>query len=251
MSPVEALRQNVSETFIALALAVENTEVSRTPHYWLCRNSLHHPLANFAIHLDVTEESLGTLLQYARSYPHFRIYVLPGDSPGDLAARLVQRGLSMVSLLIGMHLNAPPVNPPPVARLARPDELPEVSEFIVQNFFWNSPEPFRYAIREALTKAQAVPHHFYVSTVEDQIVAAGTLTYTDGVAGLYNVCVHPRHRNRGLGSALVRQLSALATQEHRPLVLLCEPELRIWYQSLGFEEIGESRAFVGFSPTEP
>ncbi len=249
MNPVEALRQNVSETFLALATALEKTEVLRTPHYWVCSNPINHPLANFAIHLDVNEESLRELLSRAQKEQNFRIYVLPGDSPDDLVPRLTRQGLSTVSLLVGMYLRTPPANPPPVARLARPDELLEVCEFIVQNFFWHTPRTLRHVIRDALAKARDVPHHFYISTIENQIVAVGTLTFTEGTAGLYNVCVHPRHRNRGLGSALVRQLSALATQNHYPLVLLCEPDLRIWYQSLGFEVIGESRAFV-WGPTQ-
>lgn len=248
MNPVSALRMNASETFLALALAVKNTEVIRTPHYWVCTNPLNHPIANFAIHLDVTEEGLQQLLLRARRTQNFRIYVLPGDTPEGLKNLLIQQGLSLASSMVGMYLHTPPTAPPPVARLAFPDELPGVSAFIVQNFFWDSPKVVRQAFQSALVNARAVPHEFYVSAVGNQIVAVGTLTFSNGVAGLYNVCVHPHHRNRGLGSALVRQLSDIATQKNCPLVLLCEPELKVWYQSLGFEEIGESQAFSWFNP---
>jgi len=57
---------------------------------------------------------------------------------------------------------------------------------------------------------------------------------TDGVrcATIFDVCVAPSHRGRGIGKALVRSLNEGLPGQF--IALICDPELRRFYEDVGF-----------------
>jgi predicted N-acetyltransferase YhbS len=62
--------------------------------------------------------------------------------------------------------------------------------------------------------------------------------------GLFNLCVRPELRRKGLGAKLVRAVQAAASATGKPVVLQCEPDLAPWYKTLGFEPVGTVEALT-------
>ncbi|MCH8274801.1 MAG: GNAT family N-acetyltransferase [Armatimonadetes bacterium] len=244
MTGAQALRHNVSETYLALAGGIPDTHIVRSPAYWLCTSSFEHPIANLAVRLDLSPRDADELAHEARENPVLRIYVLPEDEPPHLRDMLRERNLADVHRLTGMVLEQAPTKAEEVARRAEGPALDRAIRFIIDNFFWSTPGGTRDRLVEAVRSAVGVPHEFYVIEDDAGVLSAATLTLTGEVAGLYNVCVRPAERGRGIGSKVVLQLASAVRRRGLHLVLQCEPSLAAWYGGLGFESVGEAGVFV-------
>ncbi|RYG19603.1 N-acetyltransferase [bacterium] len=113
-----------------------------------------------------------------------------------------------------------------------PDERLEVGQFISEAFFSREPVAIRGAMANALAQAPSLTVHSHI--VKDRPVAAVTLARDADILGIYNLCVAPKQRGKGIGSALVRWCLAEAAAENRPACLQCLPTLEPWYLGLGF-----------------
>lgn len=90
-------------------------------------------------------------------------------------------------------------------------------------------------------------YHCYVIEAATGIVGYGILSIGAGESHVLNLCIHPRHRRRGLGRALLRFLMAKARASRVDCVLLevrpsNEAAIRL-YRSLGFNEVGLRKGY--------
>lgn len=76
----------------------------------------------------------------------------------------------------------------------------------------------------------------------DTLVGAGR-ALADGLdcAYLADVAVHPDHQGRGLGTAIIRRLVALA-DGHRKIILYANPGTEAFYAKLGFLRMNTAMA---------
>ncbi len=244
MTTAEAIRLNVCETYLALGGLAPEAMVEKRPDRWQCLSPFCHPIANFAAHFDISDMGVAQIAAIAKGVPHFRAYVTPGDSPRNLGELLEARGLSAKYRLTGMEATVYATSAPTVlCRALDGDSIRETARFMVDTFFWRSPESLRKPLVQLLKKSAANGHEFYFAG-SDSIEAAATLSITGGIAGLYNLCVRPDCRSKGIGSDMVRQLSNICLQRAHRLVLQCDGALAPWYGGLGFSEGAQLVAYA-------
>lgn len=248
---LEALRNNFAETMIGLARGAPKVRIFKRDGYWMSRSPFEHPIANFAVRLDVNRQEINTLVRMAKRNPFFRIYVMPRDNPAEIENEFESRGLVSSFRIVGMALEEPPRSVDMLARVAMREEREEIFRFIVEHFFWKSPRSIQTMLLRVMSRAKTPYHEMYVVRDRRGISAAGGLIVTGDTAGLYNICVRNDLRGKGLGSELVRQMSWLAASRGLKVVLQCEQDLENWYFSLGFATLGEITAYssVAFKET--
>ncbi len=82
----------------------------------------------------------------------------------------------------------------------------------------------------------------WVGLEGDHLLAYGILSVAAGESHLLNLCVHPGHRGRGLGRAMLAQLLRLAARHGAELVFLEVRRSNVvaggLYDQLGFSEAG-------------
>jgi GNAT superfamily N-acetyltransferase len=85
---------------------------------------------------------------------------------------------------------------------------------------------------------------FAVEQGGEMLATASLWAFTD-VAGIYSVATTERARGRGLASAVLRQMMAVAAAEgHEWAVLRTYGDLQAFYERLGFELVGRLGRFV-------
>ncbi|HWP30771.1 MAG TPA: GNAT family N-acetyltransferase [Fimbriimonadales bacterium] len=240
---LEALRNNFAETMIGLARGAPRVRITKRDGYWMSRSPFEHPIANFAVRLDLNQQEIKTLVRMATKNPSFRIYVMPRDNPAEIGKEFESWGLVPSFRIVGMALERPPLFADSLARLAMREEREEILRFIVEHFFWKSPRSIKTMLFQVMSKAKAHGHEMYVVRDEKGIVAVASIVVAGDTAGLYNICVRNDMRGKGLGSELVRQLSWLGASRGLKVVLQCEKDLENWYFSLGFTTLGEIKAY--------
>lgn len=246
MTDAELARDNIAEAFLTFASAAPKARIARSEHYWQSTSSFKHPLANFAIRLNLQDHHIDDLVEKARAHSFFRVHVITGDSPPTLLGLFESKGLTEASHMKLMISRAAGLADPRVQELP-PQDARQVAEFTVEQFFWTAQAQIRQRVTElAYAMARDPRQTTYAIYGESGIQAAASVFYTDAVAGLYNVCVHPSSRGRGLGSAIVQHACHQAAFRREKIVLQCGESLVGWYQVLGFREAGES--FVLCSP---
>lgn len=235
-------RENLVHTYLRLGEKVPQAEVERRFGVTSCRSRLNLPFGNFA--LDIRTEEPDACLSYlgrlARETTSFRVFSLPDDEPPDFALRLERAGFRPSLRLAQMAADGREGAPAEEAGRARePLERWFVSQFMVRQFFWRS----HRELQEQIVAVTAASEHelWYVGDVRHPI-AAVMVTRTPGTLGLYNLCVAPEHRRRGIGGRLVELVRSAAAREGRVVALQCEPGLVPWYEMRGFCVMGK----IGF-----
>jgi len=90
--------------------------------------------------------------------------------------------------------------------------------------------------------------HHYLAYFQDHPGAAATMTYTDGIAGVWNVGTRRMFRRRGLAQALMtRMLSDAAAAGYGCSALLASNQGRPLYHKLGYETVAQAM-YMGVSP---
>jgi hypothetical protein len=120
-------------------------------------------------------------------------------------------------------------------------ERRHVAGFMARQFFSRMPKQGRDAIAEATA---AGSHTLWTVGPPRSPEAAVMLVEQSGAVGLFNLCVRPDLRRKGLGAGIVRAVQRSAAGLGRPVVLQCEPELAPWYARLGFEPVGTVEALT-------
>lgn len=239
----EAVRKNAICTYLALARHAPGSNIVRTPAYTLVSSLFDHPIAHFAADLDLDDASLEELVAIARKSGSFRIHVFPEDKPPDLSARLAQSGLSEIYSLVALEHRTRLDGRPTEAKKADRQQLEDVVRFVISSFFWTSSVSTREALSEIMLAATEDWGEHYFVRMEGEIAAAATLIVTDNIAGIYNVCVKPDFRERGLGSMLISDLVAVSRSRGLQPTLQSDLELVSWYERLGFVPVSRINVF--------
>jgi predicted N-acetyltransferase YhbS len=106
--------------------------------------------------------------------------------------------------------------------------------------------------RQGIAAATAAsPHTIWVVGDGRDPTAAVMLVEQPEAVGLFNLCVAPESRGKGLGADLVRAVQSAASRTGRTVVLQCDDELAGWYSNLDFERVGSIGAFtLAQAPTD-
>ena len=84
----------------------------------------------------------------------------------------------------------------------------------------------------------------FVGYRNGEAVATSALVLSDGVAGIYNVAVLPRHRGRGFAEAMTRQAVQAAGSEAKEIILQATSLGFRMYQKMGFRDVTRILVYV-------
>jgi N-acetylglutamate synthase-like GNAT family acetyltransferase len=227
------VRENLLATYLAIGRTFPGAVVRDTDAFTLLLSDLNHPSGNFAARLSLDPWSAADLRRLAASRDSFQVVALSEDAPEHLTELLRRAGFKVVHRLVSMIAHPREAKPEVgMAYCTEPEERLEAGRFIAEAFFSREPVPIRQAMAEAVANAPSLAVHSHIA--RERIVAAVTLSREADILGIYNLCVAPPQRGKGLGSAIVRWCLAQAAQEGRPACLQCTPALEPWYAHLGF-----------------
>ncbi len=228
--------QNLLQTYLRLGLATPGAIWEREEGFDLCLGDLDHPICNFAAGLNLDPWSARRLVTIAESRPSFNVYASPGDGPEYLDELLVRAGFCHAYRLVQLVAEPPEEDSFETMDECTVGDRDAISRFMVDQFFSQRPISFRTAIAEATARATGVELYFVRD--RSRIVAALMLSQAGGMLGVYNLCVAPASRGRGIGSSVVRWALGEARRRGMMATMQCEPHLETWYGSLGFQRSG-------------
>jgi len=236
--------ENVMQTYLNLGLQAPGASVHRVNGATACLGEAELAICNFAISIDSDDpdQTIARLQQWSLDFPSFRVFTLPGDKPVDFKERLGKAGFFRAHRLTQMCCTPRDLRPHlPITEAVAPDERLMVSRFMIDQFFWR----WSAEIREIVSLATAnTDHSLFYSGDLDCPVAGVMLVRTDGILGLYNLCVAQVHRNLGIGASVVGAVQNLAATQNLPITLQCDSALVGWYSNLGFEISGFLDTFL-------
>lgn len=231
--------EEMCATYRALGLASEGAQSVDWDGVEVICGELPHAISNFAMARHVSPGMAQRLVQQTLRRPSFVVYLFADtDDPSHTA--LQSAGFERVSTLAVMALEGAP--PPPRTRL--PEVHPEraespaaerdIARFMMRVFF----PRHRDEVREVVSKvtAGAKLDLYQIRGARQAPVAAVMLARRPSVIGLYNLCVEPALRGKGLGAAIVYWV---ISQAHGlPVTLQSDVLLQNWYEKLGFVRVG-------------
>ncbi len=243
----DAANKNLEETYFRLGLAAPESRLWDNEGFRACLGSYEHPICNFAIQLRLDPWSARRLQTLASARHAFHVYRLPGDQPEYLEELLGRFDFFQV-----YSLDALIAEPESASEELEPAEANDdlarrsISEFMAMQFFGRQGAQFRQQVQEATFSADDLTFHYVAE--RGRVVAAAMLSRTPGMLGVYNLCVSPNRRRRGLGSSFVRWSKSLAYREGRAVTLQCDPGLVEWYARFGFRAYGRIGVFSLLKP---
>ncbi|MCB8933636.1 MAG: GNAT family N-acetyltransferase [Chthonomonadaceae bacterium] len=233
---------NLATTYLALGKSSEGSTVFEESGFGGCLGPTPHPVCNFAVGLNLGPSDPARLAEIASARPQFNIYACPTDRPPDLGAQLEREGFRNAYRLRQMIARGGSAASGIVPSEVRsPSGRDETAGFMMREFFGRSDGPSRDAVRRATAAAEELELHCFDEAGET--VAAAMLSRSEGMVGLYNLCVRRDRRGRGWGGAVVQW--ALSTASEKEWVTLqCDGVLESWYAKLGFRSIGSVEVYV-------
>jgi ribosomal protein S18 acetylase RimI-like enzyme len=231
-------------TYRELAGAAPGSKVEVISGALLCQAPIDLAFCNFAILTGHSSEAEAlaladevTLRAEARRVT--RVFVI--EPANGYAALLKARGFRSQQRMTMMASEAPGRG---VSRAAQPVETTrerrELARFMIDQFFARQANGPRQIIVDATASS---PHDLYRVCEHGAVVAAAMISRSACAWGLYNLCVDPGRRRRGIGAEFVRHLQNLSFLAKLPLTLQCEASLQPWYERLGFVSVGHIEAF--------
>ena len=228
--------ENLLTTYLAIGLALPGAEIREAEGYVALLSDLAHPSGNFAVRLGLDPWSAGELRELALARPAFQAVALPDDEPFHLAELLRRAGFEAVQRLVTMEATpAFGLSGLETARCGEIEARREAGRFMTDAFFARETVMLRHAMAEALAFS---PLDLRTVVLREKIVAAFAFSRTEGVLGIYNLCVAGLHRGKGIGGSTVAWCLAQAAAEGRTACLQCAPSLEGWYEGHGFRRTG-------------
>jgi hypothetical protein len=240
--PVELANSNLAQTYVSLGKGVEGTRYLDGPGYQACVGDVPHPICNFALSNNWTDDSVKRLTREADPVHPFNLYVLPSDRPLHLFLSWQSLGYVHTYSLSCMRLE--PLLKPPSPELQKAvtaAEKDEISRFMATQFFGYQTAEIRSIIADATAEGEGL--ELFGLREGPDLIAAVMLHRTVGCVGLYNLCVKPERRKEGLGGSVVGWVSKLAAAENAFVTLQCDPKLERWYERLGFDRYGNLEVY--------
>lgn len=247
--------ENLKESFRAMARYAMDGAVLEVDRACMVATGVPQAFYN-PVFLQYAPDDTDNLIQRARAFFGARgslpwslmLTVWEGDEPMVSADRLADAGLvaaGSVPLVCRETQDAEPWLPASLrVRVETVADIPELLEY-----------------REVLTKAFGVPGYvaemlfphlpppnirLYLATMGGQAVGTAALLDAAGVAGIYNIGVHPGFRRRGIATALVNHAleeACWGMSLPRGVAQVNRTALPL-FTGLGFEIIGACHRFV-------
>jgi GNAT superfamily N-acetyltransferase len=235
-----AASANLSRTYFALGLALPGSRRVTGEHFEACVGPTPHPVCNFAIWQGEDDADAASLVHASDGFDAFHVYLLSGAGSENPLRRA---GMHLQYELVQMVANPGPQEgePVPLLQADTGEARAAVARFMVDQFFPRQRRGFRTMVQQATTSAHELPLFF--AAERNAIAAALMLCHSPEMVGVYNLCVSPGQRNRGLGSAMVRWAGDLAAAQGARVTLQCDRRLEPWYERLGYRRIGSVRVF--------
>lgn len=229
--------ENLRATYFALVEPMPRVQVIRNSGYDGCLGEFHHPICNFVVLNRDDPSTLGEVAGLLRSRNYLNVYALHDSAESLWAEPLAEEGMESNQSLFVMaskgFLRSASVQ---MRQALEPAQRLRVARFMASQFFALHPSDVRDRIARATAAVDRL--RLYEVVLGHSTVGAVMLHETGKTVGLYNLCVSPINRGRGIGSDIVRWVCEVAEAEGKSVALQCEARLRGWYESLGFEKIG-------------
>ena len=228
--------QNMADTYTRLALAIPDSQPIEDSGFQGCIGCEPLPICNFAVQLRLDPWSAYRLRTLGEQREGFHVYVSPGDQPAYVEDLLRGADFHKVYELAAMIARP---RSEPSEDLSKAEDYAkrcEVARFMTSQFFPKQNDNFCERVSFATAQACALDLHHL--SHRGKIVAGIMLSRSEGMLGLYNLCVASTSRNRGLGSAVLGWCMDTASIEGRTVTLQCDPSLEGWYASKGFVSFG-------------
>ncbi len=181
-------------------------------------------------------------------------HILPSTQPSNLADYLEEYDFllfdeepHMVIEPANHVLDLPSISGFTIERVTDTAGLAQWHQATVASFFPNTPslgQLFLDAYTLLGFDSQS-PFLHYVGYVNGEPVAASTLLFTEGMAGIYDVCTIPSVRGKGIGTAIT--LAPLMEAQARGYRYVCLQATRMGYpiyERIGFTEQYRERRYL-------
>lgn len=248
---VLAALDNVEQTYFSLARLLPGTTISQRRGYRLARSPHRLSFGNFAAAFDgfvSVEETLRDLREDASHPCGLWIYVAEDWAPEGLINALIAEGYTVRQTLSQLTTTLPGQPWRGLVPCETAHTRMIAAKFMAEQFFPSAPAKAKSLVAHATASSD---HHLLNFELHMRPLASMMLSESEQSIGLYNLCVARNKRKLGYGGQMVRAAMSMAAQQGKPLVLQCHGSLRGWYESLGFEYVGEFLAFqagAGFLP---
>lgn len=231
--------RNIERTYLAIGRRTPGARTVCGAGWVCCLSELDHPICNFGIVRADAEFDADGLRRLIAEKKAFNLYSFR-SLPAVVLDRVRGMGFVPTYRLLQLFKSGPLEGLTAELEEAEGQERLRVAEFMVRQFFFRQSRVVRQNISQATAECE-LP--LYWSKSQGQTVGAVMLCPETGVLGLYNLCIDPDMRSRGLGSATVRAILRVSSQYERPVVLQCDAVLESWYGGLGFSKLGTVEVF--------
>ena len=217
------------------------------------KSSFPHPLFNNIIKSNFTtdiENHLNTIISnYNENQVPFLWRVWNQDVPRNLGSLLLEKGAVQISdcalMAIDLETYHPMSEPLQVLKIKtirNPQHAFDFSKCCTSVF--KIPIPLSKTISEIIGKQDQNIESF-VGYIEGTPVATGTIFYSNGVAGIYNVATLPIFQGKGIGVEMMTTMLLKAKLDDIKTTILHAPAAGIsLYEKLGFQNFGEMKQYL-------
>lgn len=229
---------NLVFTYRSLVEAVPNSSVHSIDGGILASGPIRHPICNFALVTSLDDQKISSLADLDCGN-WFHLYYVSEDS-----VRPEICGFQPAYHLTLMSAPAVPNQAYENLTKAENSERKEVARFMANQFFGRSGQSTMELVSSATASGCGLDLYGIKSTgLISRLFIAAMLTQTEGVTGLYNLCVDNSQRGKGHGKKMVERIIAQASVRQKRTVLQCDSSLVNWYETLGFEPVGTLHAW--------
>jgi GNAT superfamily N-acetyltransferase len=232
--------ENLIATYLGIGAAAPQARIERTPDVAICVCELPHAVGNFAIVERLDEDGARRIREIAERRPGFNVYVLADAEPGA-GSLLARQGFEVNYRLEQLlHLDPPQCERSVLRRAETVEERAAAAKLMTEQFF----PRLRGSVRSQIAQATAdCGFDLYVVLQNAGPIGATMICRTQGMLGIYNLCVKVNHRGSGWGGAILQSLLGEAAAEGRKAVLQCDGDLVPWYLRFGFRPAGKVEIF--------
>jgi GNAT superfamily N-acetyltransferase len=243
-----AIEDNEAEFLLALGRAGGGEERRDDRVHWTIGGS---PIGyhNCVVRADLDPDEADEVIAQSRDLMREKgvpgsWHVWPSMRPAGLAERLEAHGFEggrepgMAADLDAI----PDVDAGPGMTFERVADKKGLDEYeaVLASGFGEGPPEARWVCEmyARIGLADDVPWRHYIGRLEGEVIAAGSLFFAAGVAGLYFMCTTPALRGRGIGTALTRAtMDAAHELGFKVAVLGSSPMGQRIYERLGFRDL--------------
>ena len=234
--------RNLVTTYLALGKAVPKTRHYSSSGFDALLGEFPHPICNFGISNFWTEPAVRNILGIHGLAQPFNLYVLPGERPFHLFLPWDDLMFQHTYSLKCMRMD--PVLAPPAANMEEAlecDGRSRIADFMSRLFFTYQSATARRGVAEATVRGENL--RLFGLTQDEKLVGTVMISQTEGCLGLYNLCVEPSLRGKGIGTSIVNWVLARAATQGLSVTLQCDPKLEKWYEHLGFATYGSLEVY--------